>query len=115
MISVLGGFNLADLVLHSCCCQSWAIELVVISVLWRWLVEFWAGGVYGCSWLSFILYFVEYFDICFSLLLRFLDLEFVGELGDCGCGELGDCGYLVVFVLSCILGDRRSSWLWQWL
>ena len=88
VISVLGGFNLADHVLHSCHRQSWAIELVVISVLWRWLVEFWASGVYGCSWLSFILYFVEYFDICFSLLLRFLDLEFVGGLGDCGCSLL---------------------------
>ena len=30
-------------------------------VLGRWLVEFWASGVCGCSWLSFILYFVEDF------------------------------------------------------
>ena len=102
MISVLGGFNLADLVLHSCCCQSWAIELVVISVLWRWLVEFWAGGVYGCSWLSFILYFVEYFDICFSLLLRFLDLEFFGGSGDCGCSLL--------WVFGCLCFELYFGW-----
>ena len=49
-------------------------------VLGRWLVEFWASGVCGCNWLSFILSFFSFF-----FFLRFLDLEFVGVSSDCGC------------------------------
>ena len=58
------------------------------GVLGRWLAEFWADDVCGCSWFCFILCFVEDFEVFFfflSLLLRFLDLEFVGGFGDCGC------------------------------
>ena len=58
----------------------------MVSWLCRWLVEFWASSVCGCSGLSFILCFVEDFEFFFffPLLLRFLDLEFVGGSGDCG-------------------------------
>ena len=59
---------------------------MVVSWLWRWLVEFWVGGVCGCSGLSFNLCFIEDFEFFFPpLLLRFLDLEFVGGSGYCGC------------------------------
>ena len=66
-------------------CGLWVKVLGQLGlVLDRWLVEFWANGV--CSWLSFILCFVEdFFFFFFSLLLRFLDLEFVGVSSDCGC------------------------------
>ena len=49
---------------------SWA------GVLGRSLVEF------GLAFYSLFCWLVEFFF--FPLLLRFLDLEFVGEFGDCG-------------------------------
>ena len=87
---------------------SWA------GVLGWWLVEFghwliyWVGVLgqwwccgYGGGWLSFgpvvflavvgwvlfsdLLKILSFFFLSLSLLLRFLDLEFVGESGDCGC------------------------------
>ena len=50
---------------------SWA------GILGRSLVEF------GLAFYSLFCWLVEFFF--FPLLLRFLDLEFVGESGDCGC------------------------------
>ena len=65
----------------------WGFGPMVVSWLWRWLVDFWVGGVSGSSGLSFILCFVEDFEFFFffPLLLRFLDLEFIGGFGDCDC------------------------------
>ena len=51
----------------------------MVSWLWRWLVEFWAGDVCGCSGPTV---FVEDFKFLFLFLFSFvkvLDLEFVGD------------------------------------
>ena len=57
----------------------WDFRLLVVSWLWRWLVEFWAGDVCGCSGPTV---FVEDFKFLFLFLFSFvkvLDLEFVGD------------------------------------
>ena len=57
----------------------WDFGQVVVSWLWRWLVEFWAGDVCGCSGRRCLLMILSFFFFFFSLLLRLLDLEFVGD------------------------------------
>ena len=57
----------------------WDFGLVVVLWLWRWLVEFWAGNVCGCSG---PMVFVEDFEFFLLFLFSFvevLDLEFVGD------------------------------------
>ena len=58
----------------------WDFGPVVVSWLWQWLVEFWASDVCGCSGRQCLLKILSFFFFFFSLLLRFLDLEFVGDL-----------------------------------
>ena len=73
LLIVLHSHRSLPVVLHNSCCQS----------RHRWLVEFghwlicWVGVLLKI--LSFILF------LFFYILLRFLDLEFVGGSGDCGC------------------------------
>ena len=59
----------------------WDFGLVVVLWLWRWLVEFWAGNVCSCSGPTVFVEDFEFFllFLFFSLLLKFLDFEFVGD------------------------------------
>ena len=54
----------------------WIFGLVVVSWLWRWLVEFWASDVCGysgrrCLWLAV---FVEDFEFLFLFIFFFVEV-----------------------------------------
>ena len=57
----------------------WDFGPVVVLWLRQWLVEFWAGDVCGCSWLAVFVEDFEFLFLFIFFLLRFLDLEFVGD------------------------------------
>ena len=63
----------------------WDFGLVVVLWLWRWLVEFWASNVCGCSG---PMVFVEDFE--FFLLFLF---SFVEVFGFGICWRSSDCDY----------------------
>ena len=64
-------------VLHS----RWSLLVVLHSSRRRWLVEF---GHWLICWVGVLLKILSFLFYYF-ILLRFLDLEFVGGSGDCGC------------------------------
>ena len=57
----------------------WDFGLVVVLWLWRWLVEFWAGNVCGCSGPMVFVEDFEYFLLFLFSFVEVLDLEFVGD------------------------------------
>ena len=65
----------------------WDFGSVVVSWLWQWLVEFWAGDVCGCSGSAV---FVEDFEFLFLFLFLFFFVEVFGfgicwRSNDCDC------------------------------
>ena len=63
----------------------WDFGLVVVLWLWRWLVEFWAGNVCGCSG---PMVFVEDFEFFLLFLFSFVEVFGFGicwRSSDCDC------------------------------
>ena len=57
----------------------WDFGPMVVSWLWWWLVEFWATVFVAVVGRQCLLKILSFFFFFFSFLLRFFDLEFVGD------------------------------------
>ena len=98
--------------------RSFLIDLWVWDLGWVPMCGFWIGVV----WIPMVGWVCSLWDLLgwgfgplvvswlWQWLVEDFEFFFVEVFG------FGICfGYLVLFVLSCILGGRGSSWLWRWL